>query len=138
MIEVSVHYLEGLTFIADIKVVEPREKEKGVYVEHVDWRISADPVTRVILKAYGLRRVGTGLVDRTDVYTFYPWGYWQYKAVHQVFRGYWWMVRFLYDNARLFKAIPPQEIFSWGYFTPYVWLKDIVGRIRGLYYHAHL
>ena len=35
MIAVSINHLEGLNFIADVKIVEPREKENGVFIERI-------------------------------------------------------------------------------------------------------
>ena len=124
MIEVSIKHLEGLNFMADVKIVEPREKRNGVYVEYVDERLLDSSLEfKFILRAIGMRQVGEAFEKRAYIYGFYPWGYWQYKVIRHLARVYWMLLLWLYDNARMFKQIPPAEMFSWKYFTPYTWFK---------------
>ena len=131
MIEVSINHLEGLNFIADVKIVEPREKENGVFIERIEGNLAKkSPEFISIIKAFGMRKVGRSVVTDTDVYTFYPWGYFQYRLVHFWFRIYWEAIRWLYNNARMFKAIPQGEMFSWSYFTPYIWIKSLLTIIK--------
>lgn len=127
MIEVTVKYLEGLNFIADIKIVEPREKRNGVFIEYVDKKLLREaPEFKHILRAFGMRKTGDCLERGADIYTFYPWGYLQYKVIHLLVKVYWKAIFWLYNNARMFKQIPSGEMFSWSYFTPYTWVKGVL------------
>ena len=130
MIEVTTKTLDGVSFLTNAKIVEPREKRNGVYVELVSERMYRNTEMGVILKGFGLRKVGHDLACDYDIYTFHPWGYWQYRVVRYLLRAYWWLIRFLYDNARMFKEIPPSNRFSWSYFTPYVWVRNALGKIK--------
>jgi len=124
MLEISVRYLEGLNFHMDIKVIEPREKLNGVYVEYLDNRtLHSSPEMPLILKAIGMKRAGYCLERDTEIWAWQPWGYIQYRLIHWFIKTYWWLLRWLYDNARMFKQIPPGTMFSWKYFTPYTWLR---------------
>ena len=121
MIEITTKTVDGVNFIFDFKIVEPRDKEYGLSIEYVDWRCEKE--VKPILYALGLRRIGERLERAVSIYAFYPWGYFQYKLIIGLARIYWRVIAWLYDNARLFKQIPEYERFSWKYFTPYTWLK---------------
>ena len=124
MLEMSIKYLEGLSFHMDIKVVEPREKLNGVYVEYLDsWLLHNSQEMPLILKAIGMKKVGYRLETLQEVWAWQPWGYTQYRLIHWFIKAYWWLLRWLYNNTRMFKRIPPGQIFSWKYFTPYTWIK---------------
>ena len=129
MIQISQDYVDGVSFISDIKIIEPFGYENGVQVERISNNCLKSS-TRRILKALGMRKVSDGqMFDRDcEIWVAYPVNYYRYKMTHCLLRGYWKTVRFLYDNARIFKAIPPGECFSWRYFTPYVWYKQIFKR----------
>jgi len=131
MVAISINHLEGLNFIADVKIVEPREKKNGVFIEYVkrDIRLKS-PELHLILKAFGMRKVGEEYEMDSDIYTFYPWGYAQYKFIHFWLKIHWRIIHWLYDNGRMFKQIPSGEMFSWSYFTPYVWVKNLLTKIR--------
>lgn len=130
MIEATTRTVEGVRFIADAKIVEPREKRNGVYVESVTRGLLGNSELGAILTGFGMRKVGEDWSRDCIIYAFYPWGYWQYKVVRHLLRAYWWSTWFLYDNARVFKGIPPGEMFSWRYFTPYRWVVDLIKKIK--------
>lgn len=131
MIEVSVKHLEGLNFIVDVKIVEPREKKNGVYIEYVDRRtLYESPVFKFILRAFGMRQIGEAPERHAYIYAFHPWGYWQYKMIYLLIKAYLMSLWWLYGNARIFKQIPPAEMFSWKYFTLYIWCKTLMNSFR--------
>lgn len=117
---------EGIRFLGKIRFCEPYDYENGVRVEKVTRRfLEQSPELSHILRTLGLRKVGFDFCYDANVYAHYPMGYVQYKVTHHLFTGYWWLVRFLYNNARIFQQIPPAECFSWRYFAPYVWIKKL-------------
>jgi len=120
MIETSVRHRENLNFIYDIKIVEPREKRNGVYVELVKYKYMTSEMT-TILKAIGMRYSGEDELTDSSVYTFYPWGYYQYILMRKILKAYWWFIKVLYYNARFFQPVEVGEKFSWKYFTPVSW-----------------
>ena len=124
MIESTIDTIDGVHFLKDIKFVDPYEYENGVHIEKVSRRLlDKAPETEGILKVMGMREVGIDYCLDAVIYARYPMGYFVYKATHHLLRGYWWLIRFLYNNARMFRQIPEAECFSWKYFTPYVWFK---------------
>lgn len=135
MIVTTVEEVDGVRFIASVRIIEPREKRNGVCVELVSRMISDDTGIGAILKGFGMKNVGRDLYQDVDIYAFYPWGYCQYKIAQYLFKAYWWLIRFLYDNARLFKEIPPGEMFSWRYLTPYRWMVSLARKIKNLRLH---
>ena len=115
---------EGVRFISSVKFAEPYDYENGVRVEKISKRLLDQvPETALLLNSLGLRKVGKDLWFDAYVYASYPLGYIQYKIVRHILMGYWWLMRFLYNNARMFKQIPSGGCFSWRYFTPYTWFK---------------
>ena len=126
MIETTIEAIEGVNFVTNARFVEPYEYENGVRVEKVTSRLLLrSPEIKGLLKVMGLREVGFDYPLDAVVYAQYPTGYFIYRVVHQLVVAYWWAIRFLYKNARLFQQIPEAECFSWRYFTPYVWFKKI-------------
>jgi len=120
---------EGVSFISKVEFVEPYEYENGVRVEKVDRRqIEGVPETVLLLNSLGLKRVGFDYSWDAYVYTPYPIGYIQYKIAQHILTGYFWLVKFLYNNARMFQQIPVGTQFSWKYFTPYAWLRRLYGK----------
>ena len=125
MIEITVDEIEGTRFLKDFKLVEPLEKRHGVVVERVSCRELQDENFNLALKLMGFRR--GELIYWYDAYEYvqYPIPYYWYRAVNLFLKCYWKVLKFLYDNARLFKQIPEGECFSWRSFTPYVWFKKL-------------
>lgn len=121
---------EGVRFLSRVRFVEPYDYENGVWVEKVSRRtLDQVPETALLLKSLGLKKVGFDHRWDTNVYALYPLGYIQYKVIRHALTGYWWLVRFLYNNARMFQQISSAECFSWKYFTPYVWIKKLQRRM---------
>ena len=118
MIEITTDEIEGVKFI---KLVEPIERRCGV--EKVSCRLLTSEM-EFALKINGFRR--GEFIPFMDAYEYiqYPLPYYWYRTVNFILKGYWKALKFLYDNARLFKQIPEGECFSWRYFTPYVWFKN--------------
>lgn len=130
MLQMSVKYLEGLNFHWDIKIVEPREKQNGVYVEFIDRNLlRQSPELAVIFKAIGLHKVDEHFESFTDVYAWGRWGKLRFSLIRLLILAYWRTLYFLYDNGRVFKEIPPGQCFSWRYFTPYTWLRFITSKL---------
>ena len=120
---------EGVRFISKIRFVEPYEYENGVRVEKVERRqIEQEPEAALLLNSLGLKRVGFDDCWDAYIYALYPIGYVQYKVVQHILTGYYWLVKFLYNNARMFQQIPVGTQFSWKYFTPYAWLRRLYGK----------
>jgi hypothetical protein len=127
MIETTVKEVDGVRFLDDLRVLEPDERRNGVGVHLIRWDMSGEALAA--LRLLGLRKVGDDPRWRADLYVEYPLPYCWYKVVSTGLRAYWWAVRFLYDNARFFQRIPENEVFSWRYFTPYVWWRKIRKRL---------
>ncbi len=122
---------EGVRFCSKVEFVEPYEYKNGVRIEKVSIRLhDRVPETVLLLNSLGLRRVGIDPCYDAYIYASYPLGYIQYKLIRHLLTGYWWLMKFLYNNARMFKQIPPAECFSWRYFTPYTWVKKLIPRNR--------
>ena len=123
MIEVTVKNMEGVTFYSKVRVLEPDFYRNGVGVH----RVSRDTDKELIfaLRALGLRKVDYDASYHEDLYVAFPISYLRYKVVEAVFKVYWHVIRWLYDNMRFFKQIPREERFSWRYFTPYCWYRRI-------------
>lgn len=131
MITTTVSQVDGLNFIVDVKLEPPFEYRNGVRVELVSSRVLVEaPECKLILTALGFELVDFDLVTDSYIYAQLPYRFIQYKVVSFLLRFYWWSIRFLYNNARMFKQIPQGERFSWRYFTPYVWFSIIRSKIR--------
>ena len=129
MIEYTTKTIEGVNFISDTKFVEPFEYRNGIRVEMVSGRLlNRSPEMAGVLLMMGLRKVGIDPCYDAEIYAHYPLGYYIYRATHYLLNGYWWGIRFLYKNARVFQQIPDTECFSWRYFTPYTWFKKLHNR----------
>ena len=126
MIEVSVNEIDGVRFLRDIKILEPDKVEHGVGIHFIPLRCNYDDkeVLRAI-RLLGLREVGFDLSRRAFEYAEYPMPFYWYKFVEFLLKAYWAVIRWLYDNARVFEQIPPNMQFGWSYFTPYVWYKKL-------------
>ena len=107
MIETTEDIIEGARFLRT-RICEPYEYEKGVRVEKVSYRVLTHECAGV-LRLLGLRKVGEEPWTDCAIYAHYPIGYAQYKVVHFLLRGYWWAIRFLYRNARMFQEISPAD-----------------------------
>jgi len=121
MIELTTDSIDGINFIKDFRLVEPFERENGVVIERITQNNKRTMLP--ILRALGLREVGFDHLYRCYIYAHYPLPFFWYKAVKFSLKAYWRVIRFLYDNGRIFKQIPASEPFSWRYFTPYTWFK---------------
>jgi len=120
---------EGVRFTSKVEFVEPYEYENGVHIEYVSIRqIERVPETAILLNSLGLRKVGIAPYLDAYIYAPYPLGYIQYKIAQHILTGYFWLVKFLYNNARMFQQIPVGTQFSWKYFTPYAWLRRLYGK----------
>ena len=126
MIESTIETIDGVHFLKDARFVEPYEYENGVRVERITQRLlDRSPETEGLLLIMGMRKVGVDPCFDADIYARYPMGYFIYRTIHHLLKGYWWVLRFLYNNARIFQQIQAGECFSWRYFTPYVWIRKL-------------
>ena len=130
MIETTEDTIDGITFYKDIKILEPDDTIGGLPVHRISDRVIMrdDELMRAI-KALGLKRVGRDIRHwgGCELYAQFPSPFIPIKVIQFTLRVYWAVIRWLYDNARVFKQIPVGECFSWRYFTPYVWYKKIRG-----------
>jgi len=118
---------EGVRFMTDIQLVKPYEYRNGVMVELLSCsRLKDAPDIELSLRRLGFKRVGFDPDFDAYQYVRYPFGYIRYKIVSKLMKGYWWLMRFLYNNARMFQEVPRGERFSWRYFTPYVWMRKLL------------
>lgn len=124
MIEVTTREVDGILFIRDMKILEPDGTYGGVPY-HIVQRRNADEECLRFIKAAGLRKAGRLDVQDADMYTEGNISYWRIKTAGFLFRIYWSVVKWLYDNGRIFKQITPGSRFSWSYFTPYCWLSTL-------------
>ena len=124
MIETTVDTIDGVQFLKDIRIVEPIEKRHGVPVELVSWRLADNnPEFIRALKLLGLKKIDFDPSYRADVYAKFPISYIRLKITMAALHTYWAIIRWLYNNARVFKQIPENGCFSWRYFTPYTWFN---------------
>ncbi len=128
MIEVTIKEVDGVRFYKNIRILEPDTIENGVGVHRIVDR--TDPNLISSIKMLGLRKVGRDPAYRSDLYAQYPMPYYKFKATEFLLKIYWNIVRWLYDNARMFKEIPHSDPFSWKYLTLYVWYRSILWKIR--------
>ena len=128
MIEVSVKVVDGVRFIDTIKVVPPYYTRNGVKVELVHYNIIRE--AQPILGILGYKKCGYDII--TDSYIFVPTWYHKfiYKILEFLLLLYHRSIWFLYDNARLFREIPPGECFSWRYFILYHYLVNGTKMLR--------
>ena len=119
MIEVTVDEVDGVKFLKNVCILEPDQIINGVGVHRVYPRDGLDRTLRLL----GLRKVGVDYNYRAYLYVVYPTSYFRFKVTEGLLKVYWRSIRWLYDNARVFKAIPSSQPFSWAYFTPYVWCR---------------
>ena len=134
MIETTINHVGGVIFYSNIRILEPDGKRYGVPVHYISQRLEErEPEVMVYLKSMGLRKVGytPNIGGGSFEYAQYPKAYIAYKVLKRLWQVYWGLVRFLYDNARFFKQIPEDQCFSWRYFTPYVWYKNLRLSILG-------
>ena len=126
MITTMIDEVDGVRFYTNIKILEPDYRKFGVGLHWVSDRlIDNEPEVLRYLKAVGLRETEYDISMRAFGYAQYPLHYLHFKVVEFLFKRYWWCIRWLYDNARVFKQIPPNETFSWKYFTLYCWYKRL-------------
>jgi len=126
MIEITVKYVDGVRFVDSWKVVEPIEVRHGVQIERVSRQLlEASPGAESFLKMIGLKRVEVEPWTDVYIYAFYPMSWLWLEFIRRASCVYWRILRWLYNNARMFKQIPEGEMFSWRYSTPYTWLKRI-------------
>lgn len=127
---------DGGVFIKDLRLLGPPDLTwNGVPAYRVyERRWVGGQLTKVQLASLGLHKVGYDVEYDNGIYVkgWVPsllarfFGFMTYHV-------YWSLLRWLYDNGRVFQVITPGERFSWRYFTPYVWgvkLKRIVARCR--------
>ena len=128
MLLVTVDTVEGVQFIKDIQVAEPDEIYMGVPVHRVpeEWLEAIRAI-----KAMGFRKVGVAeYCFQQDLYTQGRFSFLRAKVTHFLFRVYWAAIKWLYDNARVFKQIPAGSPFSWSYFTPYCWYLSLKRKLN--------
>jgi len=127
MIETTIDHVDGVTFYKNIRILEPDDTIGGMGVHLISWRlIDQDPELMRAIKVLGLRKVGEDICVRADRYAQFPLPYLLIKLIQFALKIYWHSIRWLYDNARVFKQIPENQCFSWTYFTPYVWYRKIL------------
>lgn len=128
MIETTIDEVDGVQFLKDIRILEPDDTVGGMGVYRIDDKTAVwNPEVMRAIKVLGLRRVGRQVEWRANLYAQFPIPFLPIKLVQFALRVYWATIRFLYDNARVFKQIPPNQCFSWTYFTPYVWFRKLKG-----------
>lgn len=131
MILTEVKQDEGLNFIVDVKEVPPYEHRNGVRIELISERLlNQSPEFKLILTALGYELVGLDECTPCYIYAKLPFRFIQYKIARLGIRIYWWTVRWLYLNARIFQQIEPGYYFSWSYFTPYVWARKLKAKLK--------
>lgn len=124
MIEVTAKEVDGVRFIDKIKIVS-WEKRNGLPVQLVDDRTWREPEVKRMLKMLMLEEVDFDFCCRIHIYAQRPVNDICYKVILLGIHLYWKTIRFIYDNGRVFKQIPEEQMFSWRYFTPYVWYRRI-------------
>ena len=125
MIEITIRVVDGVRFYGNIRVLAPDIKRYGVGIHLLNESIVQDAELMRYLKIVGLKKVGYDFSLRSGEYTETTRSFLWYKAFNRFFVVYWWCIRWLYDNARVFKQIHEGTMFSWKYFTPYVWYKGL-------------
>jgi len=129
MIEATVDIVEGVRFIKSIRILKSDTKRHGVSVHLISYELEREePDFIKKIKLMGLRKVGYDDSLKASEYAEYPMNFLRYHISKGLLGCYWAIVSWLYDNARVFKQIPISEPFSWSYFTPYVWYKDLRNR----------
>lgn len=109
----------GRSFIDSVRVVPPIYREHGVHVELVSWLMDKVPETQKMMSSLGFKRLGERPEDGAWVYVRQGRCALQYKVLESLHRAQLPILRWLYFHARLFQTIPPGEMFSWRYFTPF-------------------
>jgi len=122
MIEITIKHVDGIDFIDKVHILEPDKIWHGIGVHMVSMRV--DKQAAGFLNLLGLRKVYFDCNYKAYYYARTPFAYYV-KGAEFLCRIYWVLIRWLYDNARIFKQIPEGELFSWRYFTPYVWYKNL-------------
>lgn len=126
MIETTIRSVDDVNFISDIRILEPDGRRNGIRVHYISFRLEDNaPQLISAIHALGLRKVGEDFRRGVSLYAQYPLPWAFYKVIRGIMRVYWGCLCWLYDNARVFKQIPHQETFSWRYFTPYTWFKEL-------------
>lgn len=128
-IEVTTDTVEGVSFIRDVRLVPPFERMNGITVELVRASLLLHPQVREALKAVGLKEVGYAEHQGAVIYAHSTPSFLLYHIVYCFNKSHWAIVKWLYNNARMFQQIPEGEAFSWRYFTPFCWYR----RARGLW-----
>ena len=123
MIEVTVGYVDGVKFITHMKLLQPDDTLNGVPIHEVDSELEKHPQVKESLRILGLHRVGFNYPRSASLYAEGLPRYITAVIVGGLLQVYWFLVRWLYDNARFFKQIPEYQPFSWRYFTPYSWFR---------------
>ena len=124
MIETTVDTIDGVQFLKNVRILEPDDTVSGMGVHFIPDRATRyDHELMRAIRILGLRRVGRRVECMADLYAQFPVPFIGIKAVQFALRIYWVSIRWLYDNARVFKQIPENGCFSWKYFTPYTWFK---------------
>ena len=111
------------------EITLPKEKRYGIDTWEI-FSYEMCPTTEEACKKEGLRKVDYSPFTNGIIYTHYPFDYLRYKILHFLARIYWQVSFFLYREARFFQHIPEEEVFSWKYFTPYVWAKKVLKAIK--------
>lgn len=125
MIEITTSEVDGVRFYKGIRILEPDDRIGGFPIHFIPDVAVRDPELMRAIKVLGLKRVGRDLPSLSELYAQFPRAYIGVKLTQFMLSVYWGVIRWLYDNARVFKEIPPYEHFSWQYFTPYVWCRKV-------------
>ena len=128
MIETTISEVEGVRFYKNIRILGPDDTVGGMGVHIIPDRVMVrDPELMRAIRVLGLKRVGRDMcrAGGSELYAQFPMPYFAIKVVQFALKIYWATIRWLYDNARVFKQIPESECFSWKYFTLYVWYRGI-------------
>ena len=119
MIASSIRTVDGVNFIDKVEFLEPDGYISGLSFHYVPKNTIDD--LKPFMGSY--RVIDFQPNCRSYRIARRPFPYLPIKLCLLMGRSYWFVIRFLYDNARFFKQIPDGQRFSWRYFTPYTWFK---------------
>lgn len=126
MIEVKSYLVDGTEFNQIHRILEPDERIGRVGVHRLPSSLeSRTPEIVRLLKLAGIKKVKYDAYRNQDLYAESVLPYAYIKTFLFILKAYWWTIRFLYNNACMFRRKPAFETFTWKSFTPYCWYQNI-------------
>lgn len=126
MIETTIKEVDGVRFFDSARIRETDGTINGVPVHFIQWReVDRNPEIIKLLQNLGLHKVGEDYNCARDYFAQWPFPGIFFIINTFLLKCYWKTLRFLYNNACMFRKIPDNEMFSWKYFTPYCWYKGV-------------